>query len=493
MGGDPVESIVVIGSGPSGAMAAHELVRAGATVTMLEAGSDEPEGLLVRAAGRNLFRRTPPVQRYDEFVASGNPATAWGRNLQPGGLSNQWTSAVPRFDPRDFSEGERIDKRYRWPLDYSELAAHYERAERLLHISADRVDVAQLPAGLSDHRRSLASDWRTVASVASRRGQGLTVMPMANGPEFLLARRATAFNSYSVIVRKLLSEPGFTLKTGCHALQVEWSGARRRAEAVVYHDRSANCQRRIRASAVVVACGPLQSTKLLFDSACPDFPDGLGNNDGVLGRYLHDHPKEWWSVELERPISRLGRSAYLTRRPFDESPPLLSTSWTIGLADTAEKVRSLLPGKTRSLGVQVFGTMIPSERYYVRPHPTLTDEFGLAQLELHIDFEEDVVANVRAARNSFIDLMGEAGYPATLNPVVPQCTPGMSYHYGGTVRMHADRRFGVVDRWNRLFDVQNVVVVDASTFTTGAEKNPTLTVMALASRAAHRLVQDLRR
>lgn len=489
---DTAESIVVIGSGPSGAMAAHELVRAGAMVTMLEAGSDEPGGLLVRAAGRNLFRLMPPVERDDQFVATGNLATAWGRTLRPGGLSNQWTSAVPRFDPGDFSEGERIDKRYRWPIDYRDLSAHYERAERLLRISADRVDVAQLPAGLCDHLRSLAPDWRTVASVAARRGQGLTVMPMANGPEFLLARRATAFNSYSVIVRKLLSEAGFTLKTGCQALRLEWSGARRRADAVLYHDRVGNCQRRIAASAVVVACGPLQSTKLLFDSACPDFPDGLGNTDGVLGRFLHDHPKEWWSVELESPISRLGRSAYLTRRPFAESTPLLATSWTIGQANTAEKVRSLLPGKTRSLGVQVFGTMVPSERFYVRPHPTLIDEFGLPQLEVHIDFEQEVMANVTAARDVFTNLMAEAGYRCTLNPVVPQCTPGMAYHYGGTVRMHHDRRFGVVDGWNRLFDVPNVVVVDASAFTTGPEKNPTLTVMAVASRAAHRLVNDLK-
>lgn len=493
MGVDSAEPIVVIGSGPSGAMAAHELVRAGATVTLLEAGSHAPEGLLVRAAGRNLFRRIPPVERDDQFVATGNPATAWGRTLQPGGLSNQWTSAVPRFDPCDFCEGERIDKRYRWPLGYSDLAAHYVRAERLLEISADCVDVAQLPAGFSDHLQCLAPDWRTVAAVASRRGQGLTVMPMANGPDFLLARRATAFNSYSVIVRKLLSRPGFTLKTGCQALQLLWSGGRRRAEAVVYHDRAGNCQRRIAASAVVIACGPLHSTKLLFDSACPDFPDGLGNNDGILGRYLHDHPKEWWSVELEKPISRLGRSAYLTRRPFAESAPLLATSWTIGLANNAEKLRSLLPGKTRSLGVQVFGTMIPSERCFVRPHPTLTDEFGLPQLELHIDFEEEVIANVRAARDSFTDLMAEAGYRCTLNPVMPQCTPGAAYHYGGTVRMHHDRRFGVVDEWNRLFDVPNVVVVDASTFTTGPEKNPTLTAMALASRAAHQLVNDLGR
>jgi hypothetical protein len=236
----------------------------------------------------------------------------------------------------------------------------------------------------------------------------------------------------------------------------------------------------------------LGSAKLLFDSACPDFPEGLGNSEGLLGRYLHDHPKEWWSVNLDKPITRLARAAYLTRRPFDEAPPLMSTSWTLGVTSAREKVLSLVPGKTTSIGVQVFGSMIPSERFYVRPHPSRKDEFGLPQLEIHLEFDSEVIQNVHSARSSFIGLMAEAGYECTMNPVVPQCIPGAAVHYGGTVRMHRRPQFGVTNQWNRLFDVPNVAVVDASTFTTSSEKNPTLTAMALAARAAQRLACDLR-
>jgi choline dehydrogenase-like flavoprotein len=70
--------------------------------------------------------------------------------------------------------------------------------------------------------------------------------------------------------------------------------------------------------------------------------------------------------------------------------------------------------------------------------------------------------------------------------------PGTSVHYGGTARMHARPEYGVLDRWNRLNDVPNVLVCDAACFTTGAEKNPTLTVMALAARAAERLADTLK-
>jgi choline dehydrogenase-like flavoprotein len=488
----PDESVVVIGSGPSGAMAAHELVQQRVPVTMLESGSDEPHGLLVRAGGRTLYRKTPKLDPESNCVTSGNPSTMWYRSLQPGGLSNQWTGAVPRFAPSDFSDGERLDRRYRWPLDYADLIPFYQQAERLLQISATHRDLPQLPAGCAQHSRTLPKDWEKVATVAARHGQGLTILPLADGPDYLLAKRATAFNSYSRIISKLITSPGFRLQSGCTALHLEWSGAKQRIQSVIYHDRQTGRQRRLAAAAVVVACGALGSAKLLFDSACPDFPDGLGNREGLLGRYLHDHPKEWWSVNLERPITRLARAAYLTRRPFETGRPLMSTSWTLGLGSEKEKVRSLLPGKTRSVGVQVFGSMIPSERFYVRPHPTRTDEFGLPQLEIHIDFDPDVVENVHLARSTFMELMAEAGYACTLNPVVPQCIPGLAVHYGGTVRMHQSRRFGVTNPWNRLFDAPNVAVVDASTFTTSSEKNPTLTAMALAARASQRLASDLR-
>jgi choline dehydrogenase-like flavoprotein len=486
------ESVVIIGSGPSGAMAAHQLVHQGVRVTMLESGSSEPRGLLVRAGGRTLFRKTPQLEAERDCVATANPSTIWIRSLQPGGLSNQWTGAVPRFAPLDFSDGERLDARYRWPLDYQHLEPYYQQAERLLRISATRQDMPQLPAGYAHRSHPLPGDWEVVANVAARHGQGLALLPIAEGPDFMLARRATAFNSYARIVRRLISRPGFHLRTGCTALRLEWSGSKRRIQSVIYHDRTTDRQHRLEAAAVVVACGALRSAKLLFDSACPDFPDGLGNIEGLLGRYLHDHPKEWWSVKLDKPITRLSRAAYLTRRPFEQARPLMSTSWTLGLGSEKEKVRSLLPGKTTSVGVQVFGSMIPSERFYVRPHPTHTDAFGLPQLEIHLDFDTDVIRNVHSARSSFMELMAEAGYVCTLNPVVPQCTPGLAVHYGGTVRMHRSRRFGVTDPWNRIFDVPNVAVVDASTFTTSSEKNPTLTAMALAARASQRLASDLK-
>lgn len=488
------ESVVVIGSGPAGAMAAHELVRQGLGVTMLEAGTAEPSGALVRAGGRNLFRRVPELRDDPSaYVSTGHASTTWLRCLEPGGLTNQWTGAVPRFAPGDFFDGERIDGRYRWPLDYDDLVPYYERAERLLRITACPDEVPLLPRGWMDHERRLPGDWQRVAQVARRTGQGLTALPLADGPDYLFSLHGTAFNSYRSIVARLRASPRFRLRTGCRAVALEWSGSARRVRSVLYHRADTGSEERISVSAVVVACGCLSSTKLLFDSACPDFPDGLGNVEGLLGKYLHDHPTEWWSIQLERPIDRLAPAGYLTRRPFEVSQPLMSTSWTIGLASRKDRVLSLVPTKSSRVGVNVFGTMVPGQSHFVRPHAERRDEFDRPQLEIKIDFDAPVLDNVISARQHFVDLMDEAGYPCRLEPVEPKLFPGEAVHFGGTARMHRDPRFGVLDEWNRVRDVPNVVVTDSSCFTTCSEKNPTLTAMALSARAADRLAHDLAR
>jgi len=91
-----------------------------------------------------------------------------------------------------------------------------------------------------------------------------------------------------------------------------------------------------------------------------------------------------------------------------------------------------------------------------------------------------------------LQLMQDAGHRAAVREIVATLVPGTAKHYGGTARMHASPRFGVTDGFNRLHEIPNVVLVDASCFTTGAEKNPTLTVMALTARSADRLARDLR-
>jgi choline dehydrogenase-like flavoprotein len=482
---------VVIGSGPAGATAARELSENGIPVTMLESGSEAPRGLLVRCGGKNLYRRVPPLPEADHSV-SGDPRTECYASLAPGGLSNNWTGAVPRFAPEDFTEGERLHERFRWPITYSDLVPYYEKIERNLEITADPRDVPQLPAGHVSYRNHIPEDWRDVERAANNHGQGFTTYPLADGPPNMLVTRGTAFNSFTSIVQPLLASPHFRLRRGAHVVELEWSASKGRIGGVVYFSRETGQLERVGASAVVITCGALGSAKLLHNSVSNQFPDGVGNSQGLLGRFLHDHPREWWSFQMDRPRSFLSPSAYLTRLPYDSSPPLLATSWTLGTASTRDRILSRIGLKGTAVGVQILGTMIPSAECVAKPSTSKKDEFGLPALDVCIHYSEDELRNVIRARQHLMSLMAEVGCRVTLGEIVPTLFPGTAAHYGGTVRMHAQPAYGVVDNWNRLYDAPNVLVCDAACFTTAAEKNPTLTVMAIAARAAQRLAQDLR-
>jgi choline dehydrogenase-like flavoprotein len=484
--------VVVIGSGPAGAAAALELSQHGIPVTMLEAGTEMPRGVLVRLGGRNYYRRVPLLREEARHAVSGDPRTKCFARLAPGGLTNNWTGAVPRFAPEDFTEGERLHERYRWPIGYSDLVPYYDKIERSLEITADPRDVPQLPAGYCSYRNRLPDDWLDVERVANAHGQGFTTYPLADGPPNLLIPRGTAFNSYTKIVRPLTRSANFRLRTGAQALQLEWSKVSGRVDGVVYHDRATGRSERLAARAVIIACGPLGSAKLLHNSVSPAFPDGLGNSEGVLGRFLHDHPREWWTFRMDRPRKFLSPAAYLTRLPYHSSAPLLATSWTLATANVLDKIRSRFGLQGNAVSVQLIGTMIPRDSCVAKPSPSQKDEFGLPALDVCIHYNEAEITNMVRARQHLLNLMAEAGSRASLDEIDPTLFPGTSAHYGGTARMHDNPRHGVVDAWNRVYGAPNVLVCDASCFTTAAEKNPTLTVMAIAARAAHRLAQDLK-
>jgi choline dehydrogenase-like flavoprotein len=106
---------------------------------------------------------------------------------------------------------------------------------------------------------------------------------------------------------------GFAI-TRAHALRLEWDGHKKMAVAATYCDRQTMAHHSVSASAFVVACGPLSSPKLLFNSGCNDHPNGMGNSAGLLGRYLHDHPREWWAVDMDAPLTSLSPPT-LTRLP----------------------------------------------------------------------------------------------------------------------------------------------------------------------------------
>ncbi|MGI9146787.1 MAG: GMC oxidoreductase [Chloroflexota bacterium] len=484
---------VVIGSGPTGATAAQMLLERGIPVTLLESGAAFQTGFIVRGFGRNLFRKWAIDHERYAYVASGDPDTEWLSALAPGGLSNYWTGAVPRFAPEDFYEGERLHERYRWPVSYAEVAPYYTYAEQLLGVVGERRAIPQVSAPVAlVEERHLPAGWRVIAEQAERCGQGLAYTPMADGPNWTVRRAGAAFNSFEQLVSRLARYTHFELRLAAHAQRLTWNTALGRVDGVEYVDRATGTSHHIQADAVVVAAGPLASPKLLLQSVSTDFPAGLGNRHGLVGHFLHDHPKDWCVLELDRGLPRLDQPLYLSRAPYAHSPPLQGASMTIGPLSKVDRLLSLVGATTRRFGLVTFASMLPEADNYVGLHPEQRDQFGMPVLDIHMRYGKDAAQTVSASHAHLRTILDEAGYGYRLECPLQKMVPGASFHYAGAVRMHSSVEHGVLNGWNRLHDVDNVAVVDASCFTTAVEKNPTLTAMALAARAADRLAHDLK-
>lgn len=483
--------VVVVGSGPSGAMAAHELTSSGVGVTMLEAGLRPPSGLIVKAAGHTLVRWRSQTQLLDDrHVALGDPETEWFSALSPGGLSNYWTAAVPRFAPEDFKDGGRLDERFVWPVSYEELAPFYDLAEGILMVSGSTQSLPTLPAGAVRYRRELPDGWRALADATHTRR--FTTMPLARGGQWLVARRGSEFNSYNVVVKRLEEAATFQMRLGAKATRITVNPSSGVATGVEYVDAATGVMSVLECDAVVLAAGVIDSTRILLSSTSHSTGQGLGNDHGVVGRYLHDHPREWWVADFEKPLPLVAHPIYLTREHYAKSAPLRGSSATIGRASTWQRPMEWARRPGTKFGVQIFGTMVPDETVGIELLPHQSPDSIRPRVGLRIRYGSDDLATLSDAQNCFQSLFADAGYPVKVirEPWIPR--PGSSAHYAGSVRMHDDPAFGVLDRWSSIHGTPNVAVVDLSAFTTNPEKNPTLTSMALAARAARHLGQTLR-
>lgn len=491
--GDP--RVVVVGSGPAGAAAISLLTRAGIDVTLLEAGvPHQATGLTARIGGLTILRVHRPLSpRTDGLRIAGDPATVMYEDVAPGGLSNHWSCAVPRFSADDFLDARRAGEAYHWPIEYDDLAPWYDWVEPYLCVSGASIGVPQLPAGKVSDVQSLAqTTWAPIAAAAQREGQAVVPVPYVYGRRTTLTPSGTVFNSFVRMVRPVLRSGHLTIRYGARVTQLEWSGAKRRVEGVVFRDARTGATDRIRCRAVVLAAGTINTTRILLQSTGPDFPEGLGNEHGVLGRYLHDHPLGKFMVDVAEPMT-FHPAAYVTRLPLDRTPPLYAAAclqWS-GVYKLARSLLTGRPGRSTSLGFSVFGTMAPAEHNRVALDQTRPSADGTPAVVLDIRHPPESATALETARDRLVGLLDAAGLrPRTqlwlIDPV------GAAIHYAGSCRMHASPRFGMLDRWSRMHAVPNVVVADSAAFTTGPEKNPVLTAMALSARASQRLVDDLR-
>ncbi|MCY7276302.1 MAG: GMC family oxidoreductase [Phormidesmis sp. CAN_BIN44] len=232
--------------------------------------------------------------------------------------------------------------------------------------------------------------------------------------------------------------------------------------------------------------------------------NGIVNADGLIGRYLHVNMYAAYTYQIDRHPLKESLISYLTRPNYSKGKPLQTTGFQVYAGALNKK--PLANSKLRSnLGLgspppqdegfpllfACFGTQIPNDSRYVSLHPHAKDEYGLPLLRISTRQDSDDIATLDEGRRAVEEIMDIAGWQFSSKSIAIE-PPGTSVHFGGTVRMHHDPKLGVVNAVNAMHEIPNLFVIDASCFTTSVEKNPTLTAMAIAMRAADLLSQNSR-
>lgn len=543
---------IVVGSGATGGWAAKCLAEAGLKVALLEAGrSISPQEFTehmpaYRLDYRNLspdIEKRRPVQKmcyacmeynYDWFVDDiENPYSTpedkpftWQRLRILGGRTLVWGRQSYRLSDYDFKAASFDGYGEDWPLSYDELAPYYDRVERYVGISGRPEGHPALPDGQFLPPMAMTCGEKLLQErVRSRFGRTVTIGRTAvltadhNGRPAChycgpCERGCTTFSYFSspfTTVNDALETGNCTLITDAIVRHVRMN-SENRAEGVTYIHRNSHKTFEVNGRAVILCAQSMESTRILFNSATPTYPDGLANSSGLLGKYLMDHavgagasgeltdiPFRKSAAEPNRPngiyVIRFRNIPGEKRHPRyirgygfqgGSSPQFNFEAQGFGAAYK----KAVVDGYYR-IHLTAFGESLPRLENYIELDPELKDAWGIPALRITMTHGDNEQAMMEDAAASAAEMLESAG---AKNIVVngQLAMPGMAIHEVGTARMGKDPKRSVLNPYNQTHDIPNLFVMDGACFVSSGCQNPTMTMMALTARACDHLIERFR-
>jgi choline dehydrogenase-like flavoprotein len=538
---------VVIGSGAAGGIMAKQLSTAGFSVVVLEQGGWGKYGKeqeynkdewLQRNVGeedrlmsdpsrqRNTFRRTDKEQAKPGTHSYG--CVIGGGTVTYGGSS--WRHLPYEFkeasmDPTIPSGTGMAD----WPVTYEELEPYYTQAEWEMGISGLRVNSPFLAPMTKEYPvppvplKSSGALFNTAAEKL-----GLTVVP---GPLAIITKpymgrgacvncgicsgygcQVKARSSSAVTMIPLAEKTGrceIRVRSYVHEITLDNNG---RANGVVYFDAQRN-QIRQKAKAVILSANGSESSRLLLLSKSARFPDGLANSSGMVGRFLMTGNGATANALFDKPlneykgvISGAGIVDYVPsdpKRGFYGGGRLTArgyqTPLDIGLDGLSPEAprwgagykKALQEEANHRMTINCFVTQMPLATNRVDLDPDVKDDWGLPAMRITSQSHPDDFKNMEFFRQKSIEILQAAGAKKVWAPPISDTRGGA--HNRGTCRMGNDPKTSVVDKFHKAHDVPNLFIVDGSSMVTGGRNHPTLTIQALAFRAAEHIVKNAKK
>ncbi|RRA48472.1 GMC oxidoreductase [Acidipila sp. EB88] len=517
---DSKVDVLIIGSGHSGGMAAKVLCEQGISCLMLNAGPivDVQKDTETRPAYSLPYRgfkepgRLPHVFQSNEFNANtwvdeqevpytyaADQPYNWVRVRLFGGRSLFWSRQSFRLSDYEFKAKSHDGFGEDWPISLADLAPYYARVEEIFRVQGKTEGLPQYPDGnfVPDDgawcgaMERLSAAGRKASIPVCRQRRSLGRDGLASSVNLLLpdAVRTGKLQAIpNVVVRQLTTDRNTGLVNEVH-----------------FVDRLSRREMSVKARVVVLAAGTLESTRLLLNS-------GLANSSGVLGHYLVDQVYGA-GIVCSVPEARNGKStdalmdggALIPRfrnlgkpaKDFLRGYALNVYSSTHAMdprnfatygADLQQKLASY-HGSGLSMGIM--GEVLPRYENHVSINKDVVDAWGIPVLHIAASYTDNEKNLTRDAVDTSIELAESAGFEVLSKNYEPN-PPGYSIHELGTCRMGNDAKTSVLNPWGQSHDIRNLVVVDGSSFVSGGWQNPTMTITALAMRAAEHLAEQMR-
>jgi choline dehydrogenase-like flavoprotein len=301
-----------------------------------------------------------------------------------------------------------------------------------------------------------------------------------------------------------------------------------KATGVSYIDRKTRAERTVKARVVVLAASSAESVRILLNSKSPRFPNGLANSSGLVGKYIMDtvgarlggqipalenlpvHNEDgaggahvyvpWWLYK-EQHAGKLGfaRGYHIEFESGRRMPGMGSTSGLEGInggvygqqfkADARRYYGSFM-------GFAGRGEMIPNDDSFCELDPTVKDKWGIPVLRFHWKWSEHETRQAAHMQKTFGEIIesmgGKAGKPEATGAAAIEPGGKIIHEVGGTI-MGTDPKKSVTNQWCQTWEVKNLFVNDGGAFCSNADKNPTLTIMALAWRSSDYLLEEMRK
>jgi len=552
--------VIVIGSGISGGWAAKEFCEKGLKTIVLERGRDvkhlkdypttnmmpwefEHRGDLTQA----IKDANPVVSKCYAFREDAlhffvkdaeHPYVQekpfdWIRGYQVGGKSLLWARQTQRWSAYDFEGPARDGYAVDWPIRYNDLAPWYSYVEKFAGISGNKDGLDILPDGeflppieLSCvekyFQESIAKHYPERPVIYARCAhltkpqqihfdQGRAQCQNRN-----LCQRGCPFGGYfssnSSTIPWAERTGNLTLKTDAVVHSIIYDEKQGKATGVRVIDAKTNQATEYFARVIFVNAAALNTNLILLNSTSSRFPNGLGNDSGVLGKYVafHNYRARISAVhEGHKDIKTEGgrpTSAYLPRfRNVKRQETDFLRGYAAGFYagrgnqrntdGFGEALKNNLAMKDLgpwSVGSHMMGETIPKETNYVRLDPNQKDPWGIPQLAINISYDENDDKMTKDFIDQFTEMYTKAGFTDIKSSDSKQA-PGLDIHEMGGVRMGHDPKTSMLNKWNQLHACKNVFVTDGAAMTSTSTQNPSLTYMALTARAADYAMEQMKK